>query len=270
MAEKDKNIAMPIGGLGRRIEQKMKASKVMTAEQKASEEEIKGENIKSSEEVLNTILDLYRKPSFGSMSKRDVDIMLFMAMQDRGLIGLNPQTYEVMQYLRVTRAKARNLIYEVALRRMESEAVLKQELHDILSKAVILKETDKVAIEIDNPLLIDYLRKELKELKHLTDGSFSPELVKMEYDAFAHIYEVTRTEEEKKAVKQRLVELGIKQEYTLRSTITALLQYGGKKIAGKFGGEVAKDIVDIICEHWENISGVIREKANELFENPNS
>ena len=148
---------------------------------------------------------------------------------------------------------------------MESEAALKQELHDMLSRAIVLKESDKVAIEIDNPLLIDYLRKELKELKHLTDGSFSPELVKMEYDAFSHIYEVTRTDEEKKTVRKRLTELGIKQEYSLRSTITALLQYGGKKLAGKFGGEVAKDVVDIICEHWKEIEGVIKEKAHEMF-----
>lgn len=44
---------------------------------------------KSVAEFLNT----YMQPSFGSMSKRDVDIKLFCFMQDLGLISPNPSIY---------------------------------------------------------------------------------------------------------------------------------------------------------------------------------
>ena len=219
-------------------------------------------------EVLADLLEKYRKPSFGSMSKRDVDIMMFEALQDLGIIKANPKIYDVMQLLHVTRAKARNLIYEVALRRMKSEDVMEEELRELLSKPILLKETDKVALEIDNPLLIDYLRKRLKGLNHLTDGSFSPELVKMEYDAFAHIYQETRTDLDKKQINKKLKELGIKTDFTVRTVITLLLQSGGKILAGKTGSDAAKDVMDVICDNWKDIEKAVREKKKELFEKP--
>ena len=220
-------------------------------------------------ESLVRILSEYGKPSFGSISKRDTDILLFSALQDLGIIERNPSIYEVMQKLRVTRSKARNLIYEGALRRSIDEKVLEKELHDKLSNAILLRESDKVALEIDNPLLIDYLRNRLKDLKHLTDGSFSPELVKMEYDAFAHIYEKTRTELDHKQVKKKLQELGIKPNFSVRSAITTILQIGGKALAGKYGGEVVKDVVDTIYDNWADIKEDIFKKAPKMMDKNN-
>lgn len=216
-------------------------------------------------EALVRILSEYGKPSFGSMSKRDTDILLFSVMQDLGLIKPNPSIYEVMQILQVTRSKARNLIYEVALRKSIDEKTLEKELHDVLSNVILLKESDKVILEIDNPLLIDYLRKRLKDLKHLTDGSFSPELVKMEYDAFAHIYQETRTDLDKKQINQKLKELGIKTDFTMRTVLTLLLQSGGKILAGKSGSDAAKDVMDVICDNWKDIEDAVKTKAKEIF-----
>ena len=75
---------------------------------------LKGKEDKAKK-VLADLLEQYRRPSFGSMSKRDVDNMMFKAMQDLGLIDMNPQAYEVVQALHVTSSKARNLIYASAL-----------------------------------------------------------------------------------------------------------------------------------------------------------
>lgn len=231
--------------------------------------EVKAVEAENARTELAEMLGQYCQPSFGSMSKRDVDIMMFMTMQNLGLIDdKNPNIYEVVQKLRVTRAKARNLIYEVALRRMKSEDVMEEELRELLSKPILLKETDKVALEIDNPLLIDYLRKRLKGLNHLTDGSFSPELVKMEYDAFAHIYQETRTDLDKKQINKKLKGLGIKTDFTVRTVITLLLQSGGKILAGKAGSDAAKDVMDVICDNWKDIEKAVREKKKELFEKP--
>lgn len=235
---------------------------------------IKAQDIQLSEykvkEALVRILSEYGKPSFGSMSKRDTDILLFSVMQDLGLIKPKPSIYEVMQILQVTRSKARNLIYESALRKSIDEKTLEKELHDVLNNVILLRESDKVALEIDNPLLIDYLRKRLKDLKHLTDGSFSPELVKMEYDAFAHIYENTRTELDQKQVKKKLQELGIKPSFSLRSAITTVLQIGGKALAGRYGSEVVKDVVDTIYDNWADIKEDIFQKAPKMMDKKNN
>lgn len=74
----------------------------------------------SLEEVQDQLIDMlnrYNFPSFGSMSKRDIDISIFMLMQNLGIIKMNPQIYEVVSLLHITSSKARNLIYEASLRR---------------------------------------------------------------------------------------------------------------------------------------------------------
>ena len=185
-------------------------------------------------EVLADLLEKYRKPSFGSMSKRDVDIMMFEALQDLGIIKANPKIYDVMQLLHVTRAKARNLIYEVALRRTETEEYLKKQLCDILNEGISFAEKGKVTLEIDNPLVIDYLRKELKDLKHLTDGSFSPELVKMSNEAFADLYwkEMEGTQKE---INAKLKKLGMKESGS--QAVLGILQEGLIAAVGTVAGE---------------------------------
>lgn len=188
------------------------------------------------ETILAELFEQYRKPSFGSMSKRDVDILMFTAMQDIGIIKENPNIYDVMQLLHVTRAKARNLIYEVALRKAESEDKLKEQLRKLLDENFLLKEKDKVTLEIDNPLIIDYLRNELKNLKHLTDGSFTPELVKMSYEAFADLYmEVMKGEKEEKTIEKKLQKLGITESSS--HVICSILKDGLISGVATVGGE---------------------------------
>ena len=189
------------------------------------------------ETILAELLEQYRKPSFGSMSKRDVDILMFIAMQQLGIIDdENPKIYYVMQLLHVTRAKARNLIYEVALRKAESEDKLKTQLQKLLNENILLKEKEKVTLEIDNPLVIDYLRNVLKDLKHLTDGSFTPELVKMSYEAFADLYmEVMKEEKEEKLIKKELQKLGITESPA--QVICSILKDGLITTVATIGGE---------------------------------
>jgi hypothetical protein len=132
---------------------------------------------KNDEEVKKAFVGLlsdYLSPAFGSISKRDFDILLFMKLQELGAIDKNPEIYELVSDLRVTRAKARNLLYEAKLR-ASSQQDLDEELRSLMVSPIFLKDNDKIGIEVGNPYLIDHLRFKLKKLNHITDGSFSPE-----------------------------------------------------------------------------------------------
>ena len=48
--------------------------------------------------------------------KEVFDIMLFIKLQELDVIAETPEIYDVVSSLKVTRAKARNLIYESKLR----------------------------------------------------------------------------------------------------------------------------------------------------------
>jgi hypothetical protein len=47
-----------------------------------------------------------------------------------------------------------------------------------------------IALEIDDPLLIDHLKQKLRDLKFVTDGSFNRGLVKMSINAYATLFDV--------------------------------------------------------------------------------
>lgn len=65
-----------------------------------------------SRDALKKILLDYCSPSFGSMAKHDIDLLIFDVMISLGVFDSNPSIYDVMRELKVTRNKARNLIYE--------------------------------------------------------------------------------------------------------------------------------------------------------------
>ena len=166
-------------------------------------------------DLLISFLDAYSSPSFGSMSKRDTDVALFSMMQELGIIKMNPQIYEVVSLLHVTSSKARNLIYEASLRR-NNEKTLNRALLDHLQAPRFLATSDKmIALEIDDPLLIDHLKFKLRILNHITDGSFNPGLVKMSYEAYASLFGDTLPQEVKDRLLNDIDTEELKQKFSI-------------------------------------------------------
>ncbi len=187
----------------------------------------------------------YLTPAFGSMSKRDFDILLFMKLQQLGLFEKNPELYDLVSQLRVTRSKARNLLYESKLRQT-TEAELDEELKKMLQQPIFLKDHDKLGIEIENPYLTDHLRAKLKKLNHITDGSFSPELVKLTTDAYLALFESYVPKGAKDKITKAFIDLGLKEDKSFAGVMKGVLKKLGTKIADKAGGEVAGSTVDYL------------------------
>lgn len=196
------------------------------------------EDTKASK-AFKEFLKEYIKPAYGAMSKRDFDIMLFMALQKLDVIAETPEIYDVVSSLKVTRAKARNLIYESKLR-TSTENDLKDELRGLISSP-ILKDGDKVSLEIGNPYLVDYIRSELKRLGHITDGSFSNEILKMTVNAYTDLF-VSLISESKDKIEKALIACGAKTDTSIQGVIKSIITEFGKKVAGKVGEELVGDL----------------------------
>jgi len=150
------------------------------------------------QEVFIQILNFYITPSFGSVKQREFDIFLFSKLQELGFFEKNDDIYEIMSKLKITRSKARNLIYESNLRKL-NKIKLDQKLKEELIKIRFLKSNSYlVGIELENPLLIDHLKAKLKNKGYSSDGSFSPELVRLNTEAFVAILEDYIDENSKK------------------------------------------------------------------------
>lgn len=208
---------------------------------------------------LVKILSEYGNPSFGSMSKRDVDLAIFSVLQKLNYISEEPTIYEVMQKLKVTRSKARSLIYEAEIRRLKDEKDLDDLLRKKIEHPIFGKIGDKISLEIDNPLLIDHLRYRLKKLGAITDGSFHAEIVSMTHEAFSDLYVDLLPDNDANAIYEKFVALGVAREKGAKPFLKAAMKCIAHAALGKAGEELVGAAQGIVGE-W--IQGVMDNIPN--------
>ncbi len=135
--------------------------------------------------VLENFIDEYKKPVFGVLPKKQIDILVVDMMLEIGLLPKRPAIFDLVHKLKITQAKAQSLIYELGLRKLGVGSLQDDLVDTLFIKSNIQRQGDLVCFDIENPLLIDYLRERLRGLKHTLDKSFSPTLVKLSIDALA-------------------------------------------------------------------------------------
>lgn len=211
-------------------------------------------------------IHLYLTPAFGSLPKREIDIALFQILQDLKIFDKNLEIYALLSSLRVTRSKARGLLYEANLR-SNNNSNLDDELFDLLKDPVFLKDNDKICLEIGNPLLIDHLKHSLKEVKRITDGSFSPELVKLTPEAYLALINSKFARVSKEDIKKALIDCGTKKQISAKSLFLSVLNKIGKKILGDATDSVGETIGDylspLINHASKNVTDLVEEIINK-------
>ena len=203
-------------------------------------------------------IDFYTTPSFGAVRQREFDIFLYGKLQELGVFDKNDDTYEIVSKLKITRSKARNLIYENNLRNSSIE-ILDNQLKKELENARLLKSnTYLVSMEIENPLLIDHLKAKLKKNGYSSDGSFSPDIVKLSSDALISVIESYMDLDTEKEIMDQLTTLGYVTDKSFKACLTKFFSHVAKKLAGEAGDVIigdfiipfftnsAKDITDLI------------------------
>ena len=199
------------------------------------------------------------------MSNSVLFVLVFlMKLQELDIFNKNPDIYELVSELRVTRTKARNLLYESKLRQT-TKTELDQELITILKNPIFFKDNDKIGIEIDNPYLIDHLRAKLKKLNHITDGSFSPELVRLTTDAFISLFESYLPEKSKEKIRKAFIEIGAEADSSLKGVLKGALKKLGSKIADEAGSQFAESANEYLSPIINENIILIKNKFKSLF-----
>ena len=71
--------------------------------------------------ALDYMLDAYMTPSFGALPKSEVELIMLNVLEKLGAISAEPELYELVAKLKITRSKARRFIYDRDLRRSTAE-----------------------------------------------------------------------------------------------------------------------------------------------------
>jgi hypothetical protein len=219
-------------------------------------------NKKSKEElstIITEILTAYTTPAFGSLPKREIDLVLFDAVIKLGIIPQEPSVYDIARSLKITKSKARGLFYDY-----ESRVTDRDKLHKNAIKAlkspILQRQGELYVLEIDNPVVADYLHDIFKQAGHASDGSFSPSLVKISLPAFVAITEKMLDEKQKTIVQRSLIKAGA-PDGSLTSLLKGALKTLGRKLADEAGESCAENISVFIEPIW-NGSG---QKIHDLF-----
>lgn len=213
--------------------------------------------------VLAQLLNHYLNPAFGALPKNEVELVLLNSLVQLGAISAEPQVYELVANLRVTRAKARGLLYSHELRQ-SSATDLDLKVKNLLKRPLLQKDGELFVLEVENPLLSDHLRAKLQSLGYLSDGSFSPSLIKLSLEAICALVESLLLPDEVRQVQAALVAAGA-PDGSFKGVLKATL----KKLAGKVASESGEALLDKTAALMSPIldAGIaaLSTKAGELF-----
>ncbi|AJQ96227.1 hypothetical protein [Gynuella sunshinyii] len=214
--------------------------------------------------TLSYLLNSYMNPAFGALPKNEVELIMLNVLESLNIIDPEPELYQLVSKLKITRSKARGLIYDRELRR-SSESDLDEKVKTLLKRPLIQKNGDLYVLEVENPLISDHLRSKIQKLGYVSDGSFSPSLIKLGLDAISALIESYLSDQEKNQLTAILVEAGA-PDTSFSGIIKATLKKAAAKVASDSGEVLMDKASEFITPIIDAGFDLLRERVSDLFE----
>ncbi len=207
---------------------------------------------------LENFLEKYTNPAFGSLTKKEIDLLVFEMMLNLGFLTDN--MYENQLKLKLTSSKLRSLYYDIELRKNDKNS-LNNEIIELLKKPLVVKSGDAFKLEIENPLLKDHIKAKIKSLGHLTDGSFSVDIITLSDKAYFALIEEMISDDEKKEFKKKLIDAG-----ALDTSYKGLLKYASKHLLKRYVGDAGESLIEKSEEEFKSIiDAILSQKSINYF-----
>ena len=133
------------------------------------------------EQFADSLFGLYQQNSFGSVSKRELDLFLFANFKKMGRIQ-GCFSWDIAQELKISKSKAQSLLYESELRYRSQDD--KELIQCALDKIPQFIDKGVVSLVVDNRYVRDCMRSFLSKKGFISDLSFASDVVKMPIDAY--------------------------------------------------------------------------------------
>ncbi len=227
------------------------------------EQKIKQLNSQQKEKVLLKLMNAYLSPAFGALPKNEVELLMLEALVEIGHVDKEPEVYDLVSKLKITRSKARNLIYERELRRSSPDK-LDEKIKELLKKPILQKDGKNFILEVENPLVSDHLKSKVKKLGYISDGSFSPSIVKLSLVAFAALIEDGLSDKDIEKTKKILIEAGA-TDPSFKGMLKATFVKLASKVAADTGEALVENISGYITPIVDSSFVILKEKVKDLY-----
>lgn len=188
--------------------------------------------------ALADLLHAMTSPAFGSLPKREIDLLVFTTMTDLGIVPQDATPYRLMTELRVGRAKAMSLVFDRDLRRRD-DAEIDRLAVEAVSRARFAANGGLFSIEVEGRLTREHIADRLRRLGHQSDASFNASLIRMGADAARDLVVDVIPDDRHATVLKALRDAGAPDD-TLRGAVGRAL----KAAAGKAGEAATGAAVD--------------------------
>jgi hypothetical protein len=146
------------------------------------------EDIKDSQKLSAILYEKYIKNNFGTMSKRDIEILVIHALCVEKVYSLPRDLHRACRELKISESKLRGLIRDSQLRYNElSSEEAKERFVEVLENGEVSMKGTKLAFVIRDPLLRLYLEEWLAETNSFVDTSFNPNVITVSSDSLSKI-----------------------------------------------------------------------------------
>jgi len=165
---------------------------------------------KEEKNFANNLLDEYLARGFGSLSKREIDVLM-MNLLTKYTDVADMSNFDLSIKLKLTESKIKNLKYEANLKyREDTEEFIKNSFLTLLGKARLKKDKNKnitIAIAIEDNFLRNAISAKVKGRGSYTDTSFNSEIVKIDIDDFVYLLDIFYDDKEKLKIKKSIENL---------------------------------------------------------------
>lgn len=204
--------------------------------------------------------------AFGAGRAADHELATLKALQTLGVLPEQVTEFDLVMQLRVTRAKARSLLYRAQLAALDSLEGLDDRVREVVAHPTVERvgQTGGGKVEwildVPDPLVADRIRQLVRQNGYVSDGSFSPSLIRLSLRAYAKLVESLIPQDRREGV---LAEAKKRAEWAhrreLREVLEDVLARAVKVVASAGGGGVGEAFA-------RELLRLLKEGATSLFD----
>lgn len=214
--------------------------------------------------LLGRLLEEYAQPAFGVLPKREVDLMIYRTLRDAGVVAQDTPLYQLMADLRVSRSKARNLMFDLEIRHTQS-GQLDDQVRSVIMNDSYFRDANWFVLEVENPVVQAHLREICRRARVVTDASFNPSLVRLPVSGLASVLEEFLTKDQQAEVKCGLYRAGKLDDPSFRGLMKRAMSDLAGRFAGKVGGEVMDGAIGAVGEFLQPILSGDQEAITDIW-----
>ncbi|GEM_PF-186739 len=222
-------------------------------------------------ELLRKHIENITRPAFGVLPQRELDLLHFQLLRESNVIKSDASLYSLMSSLKITRAKARNLLFDLEIRQSQEENDLDQLARTALANPRgFVMDGAYLAFGIENPVVQAHIKDKVSMLGHLTDASFDSAIIKIKPAAMGPLVKSLMDEDDQKLFKEAMIEAGFDKDENITVAIKEGLKHLATKAVGKtattIGAGYIDQLADFLTPHARNAKDRLVKALRETYD----